>query len=191
MAGPAFGACEAGYAAATAFCVIYEVGGGGLPPGAPNIIDEVCNAVADELAPYIEDLVFPEEVTVTAEARFPSGDTASGTSTFEPGNGSVGPSIILEGPGLPELINFEAIPPNPVAGQSYTAYAFLSCVGTETQVNIAIQGTDGYTDTTTCIGQDCSLNVPGAEQGVVDTITVRISDPGIGDIVEVIGLFFR
>lgn len=186
-----FSACNTALTAAATFCAAYEVAGGGLPPGAPNQADVACDALADA-AGFIEDLNFPESVTVTARANLPTGDFVTGSSTWEPESGQFGPSIELEGPGTPELVSFEAIPPNPFEGQSYTAFTFITCETESTEIVMRIEGTDGYTDSTTCSATSgCSLVVPGADAGVVDTITVEISANEIGTIFEVIGLFFR
>lgn len=198
VAGPAFSACVAGFTGGAAVCAVYEVAGGGLPPEAPNLIDEACQATSD-LADFVEDLFFPETVTISAEARFPSsGDFVSGSSSFRPeDDGSLGPSINLEGPGIPEVTSFTLIPGNPVAGQGYLASAIIICARPETTAIISIEGTDGYTDSVTCFGPQiqssggCSLSVPGAEQGVVDTVTARINDPTTGETFKVAGLFFR
>lgn len=191
-----FSACQAGSTAFAGFCVVNTALDSGVP-GGPNLLDEACDVLAEDIAPFIEDLVFLEEVTVTAEARFSAGDFVTGTSTFQPEAGSIGPSINLEGPGIPEVTDFSAIPDAPAEFQSYRATALIICARPETQAVLRIEGTDGYTQTATCSGSQiqssggCSFVVPGAESGVVDTITVTVSDPTIGQIFEVIGLFFR
>jgi hypothetical protein len=96
--------------------------GGGLPPGAPNALEEACAALASG-ASAVEDLYFQTEVTVTAEALLSSGEIVSGSSTFTPANGVSGETIILSGSGSPQLVNFEANPPNPIAGEGYLATA--------------------------------------------------------------------
>jgi hypothetical protein len=198
VAAPAFSACLAGFAGGSAVCAVYEIAGGGAPPGAPNLIDVGCEATSD-LAGFVEDLFFPETVTITAEARLPtSGDFVSGATTFQPEvDGTVGDPIGLEGPGIPEVTSFVAIPSNPVESQSYTAFAFIICARPETTASITVQGTDGYAASITCLGpalqtdKGCSIVVPGAESGVVDTLTVRVNDPTTGERIQVIGLFFR
>lgn len=188
-------ACLAGSTAFAGFCVVNQALDSGAP-GGPNILDEACNVLADDIAPFIEDLFFLEEVTVTAEARF-ANDFVTGTSTFQPEAGSIGPSIDLESPGTPEVTEFFAVPDAPAEFQSYSAFAFIICARDETQATLRIEGTDGYVQTATCSGTQiqasggCSFVVPGAESGVVDTITVTVTDPTIGTIFEVIGLFFR
>jgi hypothetical protein len=183
--------CFAGIAGFVAFCEAHGIAGGGLPPGSPNALELACEKLADGSG-YVEDLYFLEAVTVTATARLPSGETVSGTSTFTPESQSVGVPIELEGGGKPQLVNFEAFPPDPVEGQGYSAFAEVICTGENTVVEMDIVGTDGYTNGIACSGS-CTLDVPGAEQGVVDTVTVKITDPllPIEGITQVIGLIFR
>lgn len=185
----AFSVCETALNGALATCAAYDIAGGGVPPGAPNLFDEACNALADG-AGFVEDLIFLEEVTVRAEAVLPTGDFVSGSSTFQPEAGQSGPDIVLVGPGLPELVSFEAIPFDPVECQSYTAFANVICETDSTVVQMSISGTDGYQDSVVCSGS-CQLAVPGAGAGVVDTITVTINADNTGEITDVIGLFFR
>lgn len=183
--------CFAGVTGALTFCEAHSIAGGGLPPGAPNALEEACAALASG-ASAVEDLYFQTEVTVTAEALMQSGEVLSGSSTFTPVNGLAGESIILSGSGSPQLVNFEANPPNPVAGQGYIATADVICADSQTVVTIDFVGTDGCSGSNICAGS-CSLDVPGAEQGISDTITVRIEHPSIPSpgLVEVIGLIFR
>lgn len=182
--------CTLGVTASIDFCVGYRLAGGGLPPGAPNLAIEACKSLADGSG-YVEDLVFTGEITVKATAQLPSGETVSGTSTFIPGSGSVGNPITLQGSGNPQLVNFKAVPPDPLEGQGYTAFAEVICPTENTVVRMDILGTDGYDDVVSCSGS-CQLNVPGAEQGVVDTITVKITDPSLSaGITQVIVLIFR
>lgn len=199
VAVPVFNACLAGFTGGAAVCAVYDKYGLETPPGAEglNLIDEACVATSDLLG-FIEDLFFPEIVTVTAEARLPSGDFVSGSVTWKPETeGFIAPPIELEGPGIPEVTAFYPVPDAPVAFQSYTAFAFIICATDQTTATISIQGTDGYTDFVTCSGSSirstggCSLNVPGAEDGVVDTLSLTVNDPLIAPVFQVTGLFFR
>jgi hypothetical protein len=184
--------CFAGVTGALTFCEAHSMAGGGLPPGAPNALEEACAALASG-ASAVEDLYFQTEVTVTAEALLSSGEIVSGSSTFTPANGVSGEAIVLSGSGSPQLVNFEANPPNPVAFEGYRATADVICADSQTVVTIDFVGTDGAFGTSDACAGSCFLDVPGAEQGVSDTITVRIEHPSIPSpgVVEVIGLIFR
>jgi hypothetical protein len=102
----------------------------------------------------------------------------------------------LSGPGLPTVTEFSVYPEAPAEYEPYFAWATICCARDTTTASITIQGTDGYTDTNFCSAAHpgvffCSLDVPGAEQGVVDTLSLMVNDPSVAQISEVTDLFFR
>jgi len=82
-----------------------------------------------------------------------------------------------------------ANPPTPASGQGYIATTSVDFPYREVDVEMKIEGTDGYRNSQ-CGHFDSSgkfhLNVPGAQGGVVDTIEARV-----GDIVLKITIVFR
>ena len=74
----------------------------------------------------------------------------------------------------------------------YTASATLSCVVPGSQIQLSVVGSDGYTDSNTCVSnedavQNCTLNVPGAgEGGVKDIITITLDGQQIGQPLTVV-----
>ncbi len=78
----------------------------------------------------------------------------------------------------PQITSYYAIPYDPVPGEFYTAYVYYTCATDLVQIIMTIVGTDGYTGSTACTGgSSCQLNVPGAMELVVDTVTVTITEP--------------
>lgn len=203
-----FSACVTGFRAGIVFCSIYEGVGVDLPPGADNPVDIVCHNAANRLAPFLEDLLFLEEVTVTATAYFPFAFKASGSVTYQPEDGSVGPPIFLESPGIVILQDFEVNPPYPFEGEGYSVSVSLRCARKETIIWILVYGTDGYTDFKQCDGINfCSLYVRGEDEidefefsadppdyqyvGAYHSIEVWVKDDSIGLVKQTTGIFFR
>jgi hypothetical protein len=66
-------------------------------------------------------------------------------------------------------------PIDPAPFQSYLISVQTTC-GSGTSIRIAMTGSDGYSAQTTCSGAAmCSLGIPGAEEGIVDTVNVSTS----------------
>jgi hypothetical protein len=78
--------------------------------------------------------------------------------------------------GSASVESFSTSPVDPGPGQGYVASAALTCVGATSSISLSISGTDGYTDSTSCSAgaSTCNLTVPGAAEGVVDTISVIV-----------------
>lgn len=74
-------------------------------------------------------------------------------------------------------------PSSPQAGQGYQAVLTVGCAAPGMVVTIQVSGTDGFSDTVTynetasLPSADYTISVPGANQGVQDTITVTVSLP--------------
>ena len=100
------------------------------------------------------------------------------------------PNLDINIEGENEIVGFWADPGNPPEGVGYMVYASLACLEIGSQIQLSIVGTDGYTNSRTCTAQfednTCMLSVPGAEGGVVDTITLRVN----GNILDTIRVVF-
>jgi hypothetical protein len=98
------------------------------------------------------------------------------------------PDIDINIQGDPEIDQLRSEPSNPAEGQNYVIYASLNCATQGDILGISIVGTDGYSDSTTCnqVGGygnlTCYLQVPGAEGGVKDTITLTLNGNNIGNL---------
>lgn len=70
---------------------------------------------------------------------------------------------------------------DPMEGQSYTIKATADCAGAGYTLAIAINGTDGYSNSTEVAldknVHEASLFVPGARKGVTDTFTASLKGP--------------
>ena len=75
-----------------------------------------------------------------------------------------------------------ASPSDPAEGQSVLVTARITPATSGVEIYFHITGTDGYSDTaTTPTGSEgtATFSIPGAVEGTVDTVTIRIVDSGI------------
>ena len=91
--------------------------------------------------------------------------------------------------GVPRVGSFGILPADPAPGEEYVATATCSRLTPDSTVGIKVEGSDGFTRSTECVGEDraCSLTVPGGESGVDDIVTVTID----GSVQRTISLSFR
>lgn len=88
-------------------------------------------------------------------------------------------------------------PAAPLPNQDYTAEANLYCVKAGATVRLSVLGTDGFTDevTTTISSTEKEasyyLEVPGADQGVQDVVTLEVQKSGEESIVRSASLVFN
>lgn len=182
--------CEAGFTALSYACNTINMGPDPFVPDAPTVASLVCGhvkgivdifnpfgyvlqpyvVITDEFGPFGEALTAPEQ-KVSFEGPFP------------------GFSVMSEA--LPTIENFSISPVDPAPLQSYVATVQINCVSPNTVARISIVGTDGYADSTSCpVSGDgaCRLAVPGAEDGVVDTVTVELI--GFDNIYSIVVVVF-
>ncbi len=159
--------CEAVVTALPAICATVGIG----VPGGPNVAQLLCDDFIDAI-----DRATSGPVTLRARATIPGAGQASSEPVSAPGTGPF-PSFDLQFPGELQIASFGTTPLDPAPFESYVATAEIVCAPPGTQVNMSIVGTDGYTDAISCFvegNQSCSLFVPGAVEGVVDTVTVQV-----------------
>ena len=155
-------ACEATFASAAALCSIPNA----FPDGAElGLCALIANSVEFPPSVSLNASVFASKNGVSAsDSRFFSSNSASETFNLD----LPLPTCTIE--------SFDTSPSDPNPGESYLATAVTTCSGSTDQIEISVQGSDGYNDINSCSGQrTCSLAVPGAELGVVDTVTVTTS----------------
>ena len=163
------GACSTAIGAGKAYCAIF---GASPAPGAPSVSDLVCSTLDAAI-----DWVLEPEVSLVARAQIPGEGTSLSPSVDAPAGGPF-PNLSIDAGGEVDIAAFTSSPVDPAPLQGYVATAQIVCAAPGTSVTLSIVGTDGYSDATTCTvsGDDsCSLSVPGAVEGVVDTVTVSVS----------------
>jgi len=89
------------------------------------------------------------------------------------------PNLSVNVPGQTEVSALSLAPAQPAAGTPYLAQGTVSCVAAGDLIAIAVTGSDGYADSAEQVVSSgdtltISLQVPGAEAGVRDTVTVRV-----------------
>lgn len=165
-----FAVCESALVGGKLYC---ETLGKSPVDGAPAIIDGMC-AGADSLI----DFAFgDQEVIVDADVTMPQSSNLTAGPANASGAGSVSFDLMAEGE--IEIENFKTTPFDPAPGQDYVASADIVCAEAPTVTNMRIVGTDGFSKSNQCniVGDGtCNLTVPGAEQGVIDKITVNAGD---------------
>lgn len=163
-------ACETSFLALRLYCAVL---GEGIP-GGPSIGEILCGNVSEIVDRFTEGnlFIFPL-VFVPGEGFIDTGDIGQSVSSSGPF-----PTFNIDAGGDVEVESFTTTPVDPAPFQSYIAEALIACAPPGTIVTISISGTDGYFDSASVtISGDANvtLTVPGAEEGIVDTITVQVS----------------
>lgn len=161
-------ACESSFTAARAYCA---TGGASPGPGAPSLADFICDNIDD-----IIDNFAVGEVYLKPTAIIPGVGSASAPGVFVQATGPY-PSFEVEAGGEIQIVSLTTNPIDPLPYQSYVATAQIRCVPPQTLVTMSIIGTDGYQDSQSTIVEgnvSTTLWVPGAYEGVVDTVTVQV-----------------
>lgn len=163
------GACESFFASTTLYCKTLGASPG--PPGAPDLAETLCGKI-----PSLLDRSTTGPVTLRPSAVVFGAGVLNGNAVTAPGTGPF-PNFTISTGGELHIGRFTADPADPDPFQDYVATVEVFCAPPSTPVFMQIVGTDGYTDSTSCFltgDGTCSLHVPGADAGVVDTVTVRI-----------------
>ena len=196
-AGPkVFAACNASIAAYVFFCKTLNYSPDeGTPAGTPSHLPNtspikfVCSAIKELDRGFSStNLRFKAKAIINSSLGLQVGEDFSGIVPIN----STYPDLGISFSGSPEATSFTASPGNPPAGVGYTASATLSCVVPGSQIQLSVVGSDGYTDSNTCVSnedavQNCTLNVPGAgEGGVKDIITITLDGQQIGQPLTVV-----
>lgn len=178
-----FGACEVGMNAGKLYCAVFNAS---PAPGAPSVANAICDTFSAAIDWALED-----EVDISATAILSGSPSMSDSVDNVPAEGPFPDlTIDLAGSG-PEITSFVTSPLDPGEFEGYIAMVELDCLPPNAIVDISVSGTDGYFDSTSCgfttsSSGTCLLSVPGAEAGVVDTITVSI----VGGATRTITLVF-
>lgn len=153
--------CITAFTEASALCTIPTA----IPPGGTAAL---CQQIENEVQLFDSD-----GVTIKTSA---SKDGRSGSDTRSVPGMTAQVQVAIALPAPPCTIqNLTTTPIDPVPFQNYVINAQTTC-GPGTTINISMFGSDGYSAQTSCSGTaTCSLVVPGAEEGIVDTVNVTTS----------------
>ncbi len=166
-----FAACDIGFVASRLYC---ETLGWSPVPGAPSILELVCGNISEVVDRFaIGNLLLVPVVFIPGK-----GVVSGQNGQTVPGTGPL-PTFNIDAGGQVEIVTFTTNPADPAPFQNYIAEALISCAPPNTRVTISIVGTDSYSDSATAtINGDANvtLTVPGAEQGVSDTVTVTVTN---------------
>ncbi len=168
-----FEGCEALLGSLDLYCSTL---GQGAAPGTPPLADQLCTAV-------FQDAALPAELTIeSCVVALPAGTCSLPLSVPSNVSFPVMNSIDL---GMDSAIqSLVLVPSAPAAGEGYVATARITCLPAGSNVRMDIVGTDGYTDevnfpvAATQAEGSFDLGVPGAAQGVQDTVTADLELPG-------------
>ena len=174
-------ACKTGFRAVRFYCDTF----GASLPGGPSIADAICESVS--FADNVVDFFETDTIFLQPYAEFPAGnrvDAEGQVLRIAPGTSGVLPVsfTILDNEAEPVITSLTVNPPDPNPQQNYIVYVTYICATLTQSTNMSIIGTDGYSDYTVCYGVSyaCTLFVPGAEELVVDLVTIEISDISAG-----------
>lgn len=152
--------------------LLQTVNGWASEPYLPSVLEVLSNAPFIERV-YTDNLILQPIVNGTVSGA----NGACGRIT--PEENSVEIPVYIEG--TPNIYNFHLEPSAPMEGESYFAYATIHCMPIGSKVTMHIEGTDGYADTEeqvmTSANMVAVLDVPGAEKGIFDQVTVSVVTP--------------
>ncbi|SFD63586.1 hypothetical protein SAMN05518672_102723 [Chitinophaga sp. CF118] len=179
---------EACASATTALALYCSTLGAGPAPGAPSIATVLCES-------SFLNREFKEEIYLYA------GVTALPSDVYSPWQlvAGEGPFPILS-LGLSSTTTIRSLtlsPASPATGEAYVAKADIYCLKTGATVTLSIIGTDEYTDSETTTITDAqkdgifTLNVPGAETGIQDEVTLTITQPDGSTLTRTANLVFN
>lgn len=166
-----FAACEVGFVAARLYCATLGYSSG---LGTPSLAELMCGHISEVVDRFtVGNLLLIPVIFIPGKGVIPEGgsQTAPATGPF--------PTFNIDAGGQVEIVSFTTSPADPAPFQDYLAEALITCAPPNTRVTLSIVGTDGYSDSATAtISGDANvtLTVPGAAQGVSDTVTVTIAN---------------
>jgi len=141
-------------------------------PGAPSLADKICKS--DFLdREFTEDVVIQAYVVGLVNNRYSEKKTVPGNGPFE--------DLYITMDAETKIQSLTLDPASPAYEESYSAICKISCLQAGSQVTLSVSGSDGYTDSasyTIASGQqegEFTLQVPGAETGVRDVVTVTVT----------------
>lgn len=156
-------------------------GGYGLISGVPDIGANNTPSLTNAFIQWMKECNFLKKVYTDDLVIGPVVNGLAGNYpyvTMTPDDESKVIPIVEEG--SPMIQRFYLDPSEPVAGQSYNAYAVLHCMTYNSKVKMSIEGTDGYKkiikETITSPNSIVTMSVPGSYAGVYDAVEVEVVD---------------
>ena len=125
-------------------------------PAAPNFGEFLCGAI-----PEVVDRFTRTEVFLSPSAKIPGIGFFVAKGQMAPASGPF-PEFTIDAGGEVAISSFTTDPVDPASFQSYVATAEITCAPPGTQVVMSIVGSDGFTDSSTCIidgSAACNLSV--------------------------------
>ena len=123
-----------------------------------------------------------DSILLQPYAIFPAGNRVDGDSQIlkiiQGASGLLPYSFTIEDDATQPFVNtLEVFPEDPAPHEDYVVYVTYICSNPSVVVQMHIIGTDQYEDTTMFYGIDdfCVLYVPGAEELVMDFVTIQIT----------------
>ncbi|XP_078696445.1 uncharacterized protein LOC144924759 [Branchiostoma floridae x Branchiostoma belcheri] len=164
-------ACSGGFGAVQAFC---DAIGFSATEEEATASSDLCQKVTGTV-----DSFSPEPVLVVPKVVFSSGEEVSVPGQIvTPGDANQTLPAFSVSSSTGHVISSVVFNPrDPLPGQSYVGHAQFACTDATTVATMRIVGTDGYHKEVQCAGavSECTLHVPGAQELVVDRVTVSLS----------------
>ena len=169
-------ACDSGFRAFRFYCDSFEE-----THSEPVDTNLVCESIT--LTRSLLDLVDSDTIFLKPFAEFPDGESVEsagqvvrvpqGITGILPYNFTIRYNM-----GEPVITSLIVSPADPDPREDYVVNATYMCPTAAMNVSMNIVGTDNYTDSVDCFGVSyaCTLYVPGAEELVIDIVTVQVSD---------------
>lgn len=143
-----------------------------IPDGAPVIIP--CSQIQGMV-----DLFTTDTVRIFVTASHPALGKKD-TILVAGGISSIAADTRIDLPAKASIALLSTNPADPAPGQGYRITALAQCAPAGTSFTLSIVGTDAYRDSRTTVltqsNKTVTLDVPGADAGVQDTITARLGD---------------
>jgi hypothetical protein len=172
MASTILKTCEAGVVALKASCAIKEHTS--LP--IPDYVDPASKDIAKELADIVIDAI-PDSINNTVAGyieAIPQNVTGPSVNVDQTST-SISLEVDDDSPNIGDIV---VTPEHPLSDMSYTASAALQCIPFSSSATLAVNGSDGYTNSisksfpSNAASDSISLTIPGGNTGVGDQLKV-------------------
>lgn len=186
IAAPIFLACEEVASAMAFYCATV---GASATNEAPSLASKVCQG--EELnRDFREDLIMYAYVKGIPKNVYSPSITVSQNSNY--------PNFAIDLGSKTVVRNLTVTPVAPNANEDFTANAEVGCLKLGSIVTMSVVGTDGYSnsESVTITAQSSnsgifSLDVPGANPGVRDDVTIKITMPDGSVVIRTASLVFK
>ena len=185
VAAPVGTACAGLTAAMAVYC---ETLGASGDPGSPSIMDKINEL---NMLSY-----FKLQGNMRIHVRFLTLPPVTKGFTIAEGVSSKF-TAELDDTGKPKIQSLTLSPSSPAANQGYTITVSVFCLPVGSNVTLSMVGSDGYTKSSTFpitnaaqSAGNFTLSIPGAQKGVRDDVTAKVTTPDGQTITSVNSLIF-